>query len=306
MRTLLFVLTALLLPLSLYAQKEESLEALRSKAKQLSGDGKLNEAITVYSSLVKRHEIGSQAGVGALDVEALIVLLLKRNLPQTDEEVGDRMKAYEAGRKFIWYANLFAKEQGAGNQFKAFERVKKLNLEIEEALFSVDAARIPEELEVADDVAKTEKELYVAIEQLVEKKDYKEALLKGRLFLDHKESKSFSKLKRAVVLNHMGYCYEQSGSLGPALRTYAHGWSDHMGLVRTSSLAIERWMRILWERNQSGDEFLMSDRQAALKGCRRYVQMLVRFKDKMTKEDVEKFLRVEKLLKSYEAELEKP
>lgn len=140
--------------------------------------------------------------------------------------------------------------------------------------------------------------LYGMIELLVKMKSYGEAITRANAFLD---APGYSKVRKASVMLWLGESYEKSNKIDDAIRTYMLLYAQYKGTIEASAPAVMRYMRIMWERNQPGNDTQMGDRQGAYELGHTYVSLTERFRDQMRSEDLEVWLEVEKLVKQYEA-----
>ncbi len=154
-------------------------------------------------------------------------------------------------------------------------------------------------VEKTEDDKLKEEALYHIVRLLANKKEWGEVETKAKEFLAPENK--FAKLRRAQVFLLLGKSYEERKMLDDAIGIYARVWATFTGTIAASAPAMESWMKILWMRNKQGDERTMSDRQGAYEGGWKYIDQTARFKDKMTADDLELWLVVEKLVQQYEA-----
>ena len=76
----------------------------------------------------------------------------------------------------------------------------------------------------------------------------------------------------------------------------------HTGLVRVSAPAVEAIMKLSFQRNKiSKKPGVQSDRQGAYATGYRYIEVVSRFKDKLTPEELQMFEKIQKLTDQYVA-----
>lgn len=151
--------------------------------------------------------------------------------------------------------------------------------------------------EQTEDELQKELSLYGMIEVLVKMKSYGDAITRAKDFLDA----PYSKIRKAKVMLMLGEAYEKTKKVDDAMRTYMLLYAQYKGTIEASAPAVERYMRLLWERNKPGTDKVMSDRQGAYELGHNYIELTARFRDQMRSEDLELWLEVEKLVKTYEA-----
>lgn len=279
-------------------------EEVRAHAKKLEEEGKLDEAIAACARLFVRYQPATNIIEDARNLEVYMHLLWKRNKPETEKESGDRQVALETGKKFIAFTKKVVQDKAEGDDLEVWKRVEALVLEYEMELdWEKKFAWYLGRYEKTDDPELKGETLFLMIELLMEHREYKRAVERCREFLAKKNQ--YPQFKRAMVLNYMGRCHEELGELDQAIRAYALTWSTHMGVIEASAPAMERWMRILWERNNPGSDRVMSDRQGVHESGQRYVELTGRFEDKMREADYRLWKRVKNLTEKYEAELKK-
>ena len=97
--------------------------------------------------------------------------------------------------------------------------------------------------------------------------------------------------------------YDKQNRKEDAIASYMKVWSAHMGLIQVSAPALTRWMELLWIRNKPAVGNGGSDRESAYKQGANYIKLTSRFKDRLTREELELWQVVEKLVKTYETSL---
>ena len=154
--------------------------------------------------------------------------------------------------------------------------------------------------ESTKDKSERELALYRMIELHLDRKEYKKAADMAELFLDG--TKGFPRSPRAGFVRYdLGRAQEGCGKTTDALRSYVITWVGYKGQISASAPAMERWMTLMWARNKPGKGGVMSDRQGAYEGGANYIKSTSSVKGKFTKSDLKLWLRVEKLVKQYEA-----
>lgn len=164
--------------------------------------------------------------------------------------------------------------------------------DLEKAL--ADFRLVHEETEKDDQKEMT---LYGMIQVLVKMQKHGEAIAQANAFLDQ----PYSKIRKAKVMLLLGDSYEKSKKIDDAMRTYMLLYAQYKGTIEASAPAVERYMRILWQRNKPGTDKVMGDRQGAYELGHNYIKLTERFRDQMRSEDLELWLEVEKLVRTYEA-----
>ena len=142
------------------------------------------------------------------------------------------------------------------------------------------------------------------VQLMLEKKDYGQVEKSCRTLL-RDEGGLTSRAMRDKVMHLLGKSLEQQGKLDEAIGIYASMWARPRSGGSPNPELLEAWLRVLWKRNQPGDDGRMGDRQGAVEGGRKYLNQTERFKEKMNKEDLEHRQSLEKLVEQYEAELKK-
>lgn len=146
-----------------------------------------------------------------------------------------------------------------------------------------------------------EQALLRVIELLLEEDDFKGAAQKCKLFLDQEEGFPKSD-RRGIVSLYLGKSQEELGLKDDAIVSYLKTWAQYMGQISVSAPALEGYMRLVWERNKPAVDDLPSDREQAVEAASKYIELTSRFKDKLTDEELQSWLRVEKLLKLYQGQ----
>ncbi|MDX1681226.1 MAG: tetratricopeptide repeat protein [Akkermansiaceae bacterium] len=145
-----------------------------------------------------------------------------------------------------------------------------------------------------------EEALYNIVRLLMNKRDYAAAETKAREFIDH-EPAFGSSVRTANVYLWLGESFEERNKTDDAIGVYARVWATMTGNIAASAPAMERWMKILWNRNQPAANGKMSDRQGAYEGGLKYLRQTERFKDQMIPSDLALWQSVEQLVKKYES-----
>ena len=132
------------------------------------------------------------------------------------------------------------------------------------------------------------------------KKDYAKAAEQAKIYLDREKS-GFMKFSPQVGML-LARSFDERGSVDDAISMYVKVWSAHMGNIKISAPAMQRWMQLSWDRNKPAVQAgTPGDRQGAYEGGAKYLELTGRFKDKMVEADLELWQEVEKLVKTYEA-----
>ena len=157
-----------------------------------------------------------------------------------------------------------------------------------------------------DSQEKPEREfaLYRIIQILMKKGDYAKAAERANQYLEREEGKSlgFSKYSPEVGLM-LAESFDKRNLTDDAIAMYVKVFSAHMGYIRISAPAVERWMELSYKRNKaSSGPNVTSDRQGAYQRGYQFLELTGRFKDKMTPEEVKLWERVQKLTDQYEAD----
>ena len=160
----------------------------------------------------------------------------------------------------------------------------------------------------SDSQDKPEREfaLYRIIEIAMKKKDYDAVAIRANEYLNSDEAAgavlNFRKYSPEVGMM-LAESFDKRGKTDDAIAMYVKVWSAHMGYIKVSAPAIERWMELSYERNRKSDDpKVVSDRQGAYNGGWRFLDLTGRFKDKLSPEDLVLWNRVQKLVEKYEAD----
>jgi hypothetical protein len=159
-----------------------------------------------------------------------------------------------------------------------------------------DYTRVYEE---SEERAMRELALFRKIELLMKKLEYAKAAEWARIYLD-REQTGFLKHSAKVGLL-LAESYDKQNRRDEALCAYEEIWSVHMGNIMISAPAYTRWMELMWERNRPEAGNQQADRQIARMQGAAYIQLTSCFKDRLSKEELEAWGRVEKLMKAHEA-----
>lgn len=157
----------------------------------------------------------------------------------------------------------------------------------------------------ADSQEKGEREfaLYRIVQILMAKGDYAEAAVRANEYLNREEGKSlgFSKYSADVGLM-LAQSFEKRKMIDDAISMYVKVMGAHTGLVRVSAPAVEAIMKLSFQRNKiSKKPGVQSDRQGAYATGYRYIEVVSRFKDKLTPEELQMFEKIQKLTDQYVA-----
>jgi tetratricopeptide (TPR) repeat protein len=157
-----------------------------------------------------------------------------------------------------------------------------------------------------DSQEKPEREfaLYRIVQILMKKGDYAKAAERANQYLEREEGKSlgFSKYSPEVGLM-LAESFDKRNLTDDAISMYVKVFSAHMGYIKISAPAIERWMELSYKRNKaSTGPNVSSDRQGAYQRGYQFLELTGRFKDKMTPEELKLWERVQKLTDQYEAD----
>ncbi len=160
--------------------------------------------------------------------------------------------------------------------------------------------------EDSQDKKSREKALARIIEIAMKKNDYTAAQKDETLYLEPKEKGGMGfRAHSAEVQLILARTYDKKGMVNDALSMYVKVWGAHMGHVKVSAPAMERWMELSWDRNAPGDpeKGTPDDRQAAYENGWKYIEATGRenFYKRMTSEDLELRAEVQKLVDSYES-----
>lgn len=158
-----------------------------------------------------------------------------------------------------------------------------------------DYARVHQE---SEDHSMRELALFRKIELHMKKREYAKVDEWARVYLD-REKPGFLKHAPKVGLL-LAESYDKQSRRDEALSAYEKIWSAHMGNIMISAPAYTRWMELMWERNRPEAGNQQADRQVARMQGFGYIQLTSRFKDKLTKEELEAWKGVEKLVKAHE------
>lgn len=160
----------------------------------------------------------------------------------------------------------------------------------------------------ADSQEKPERELalYSIIEILMKKGDYAKAADRANEYLNREEGKSlgFGKYSSKVGLL-LAESFDRRNLTNDAIAMYVKVFSAHMGHIKISAPAIQRWMELTYKRNKaSTGPNVTSDRQAAYEQSYQYLELTKRpeIRNKMSPEEVKLWERVQKLNDQYEAD----
>ncbi len=157
-----------------------------------------------------------------------------------------------------------------------------------------------------DSQEKPEREfaLYRIIQILMKKEDYAKAAERANQYLEREEGKSLGFTKYSPEVGFMlAETFDKRNLTNDAIAMYVKVFSAHMGFIRISAPAIERWMQLSYKRNQPpGAPGVAGDRQGAYERGYQYLELTGRFKDKMTPEEVKLWERVQKLVDQYESD----
>lgn len=172
-----------------------------------------------------------------------------------------------------------------------------------EAAADLDKAIEDFERIFADSQEKSEREfaLFRIIEILMDKGDYAKAAERANEYLNRDEGKSlgFSKYAPDVGLI-LAQTFEKRNMIDDAISMYVKVFGAHTGLVRISAPAVESAMKLQYQRNRkSADPKVQSDRQGAYATGYRYLDIVSRFKEKLTPEELAMFERIQKLTDQY-------
>ncbi len=96
---------------------------------------------------------------------------------------------------------------------------------------------------------------------------------------------------------------QEQGKADEAIGAYARIWIQHAGQVEVASEALTAGIQLLWERNRPAKGVGMSDRDLAVESGHIYVRQMAVFESKMTKDERAAWLKVDALVKEYQAKL---
>lgn len=200
-----------------------------------------------------------------------------------DEALSRKDTSYRFGA-LLGRADVYGKSSAEADLSKAIEDFERIFLD-------------------SDDKGQREFSLYRIIEILMKKEDYAEVSIRANQYLSREEGKTLNYSKYAAEVGLMlAQSFEKRGMTDDAIGMYTKVWGAHMGYIKISAPAILTWMELSDKRNRaSNDPKIPADRQGAYEGGYRYLDLTGRFKDKMTKEEVDLWTKVQKYVAKLEA-----
>ncbi|MEY3396026.1 MAG: hypothetical protein RL346_2263 [Verrucomicrobiota bacterium] len=208
------------------------------------------------------------------------------SLPYYNEALSRQDQSYR-------FAALLGRADVYGNSGQAADLAKAIE----------DFERI---LADSDDKVQREFALYRIIQVLMTKGDFDEVSKRANQYLnrDAKDGAVYGFTKFTPEVGYMlAQSFEKRGMTDDAISMYVKVWSTHMGNVKISAPAIHSWMELSWKRNRpSTDPNVPGDRQGAYQGGHRFLELTGRFKDKLTPDERELWVKVEQLTARYVAD----
>ena len=292
---LLHTLTAVLISASLHAE-DPAKERIQLRMENISRQEEILQKATDEQT--------------RKSAEAMIAVLYRelktdfdpKNLDNyTLVRVGDylRTKTSTPREALLYYNEALGREDPSYRDHALMGRADVYGLSPEAADLDKAVEDYTEIYEKSEDKSTRELALLRKIRVCMKKKDYAKAEEWAQVYLD-REKTGFTKYSGNVGLL-LAESYDKQGRKEDAIAAYVKIWSVHMGHIQVSAPALARWMELLWERNQPAAGNGRPDRQAAYEHGARYIQLTSRFKDKLTKEELEPWQVVEKLVKTYGA-----
>lgn len=140
--------------------------------------------------------------------------------------------------------------------------------------------------------------LYQMIVTQMDMGEYEKAKENARLYLDREKGYSARKMEVAMLLAE---AYDEMGMVNDAIASYVNVWNTYKGAIRISAPAMTRYMELVWDRNQAGEE--VSDRQGAYNAGRLYIDQTrpIIVAGKATSEEEALWKEVEDLVEQYVA-----
>ncbi|MFT7173295.1 MAG: tetratricopeptide (TPR) repeat protein [Paracoccaceae bacterium] len=151
----------------------------------------------------------------------------------------------------------------------------------------------------SDEDAEKEEALFLTASIHADAGDYDAAIATAKEYINNKKFRQYTVPARMLL----AAAHEQAGRADDAIVAYQQVWSTSMGAFRYSAPAMQRWMKILWDRggnNKSGK----TDKQYAYEGGYEYIKLTVNAAKKATPDERALRDQVAELVKDYEANSE--
>lgn len=292
---LLFILTAVVLCALVHAE-DRVLDRMMLRMENISRQEEILKKATDEKS--KRT------------AEAMITVLFREMKADFDPKdldnytlvrVGDYLRIHTATPReaLLYYDEVLGREDPSYRHHALMGRAQVYGLSPRAADMDKAIEAYTEIYEKSEERSARELALLRKIEVLMKKQEYAGAGEWAQVYLD-RDKTSFTKYSAKVGLL-LAESYDKQNRKDEAITSYVKVWAVHMGYIQVSAPALTRWMELLCERNQPAAGNDRSDRQSAYEQGAKYIELTSRFKDKLTKEELELWQGVEKLVKTYEA-----